>query len=761
MQDQEGSGAQGSKKYVIKVTSGNDSGKTVTIAEDTRITLGRKPENTVSVSDIKVSGVHAEIVFSNGKPLLRDLGSANGTFLGENEVNEIFLSSGTKFSLGETGFTFLMTGGAAVKKAPAQKIESARSQPKPQAKPQPKPRPTPAGNNKNGAMTDEVHVIRDVRPVRRGVGGIILLIILIIALGGAGYYYFIYMSPKVSVSLVEAEKDNILANGWSFEEAGGAGNISDFWNLDSENGASFTISKKSAKSGLYSVEAGLGQGALATAVYDKTFKVNTRRQYRATAWIKISGNAMAGLKAMFYAKGENGEKGEILYTDDFAAGREEGVVFTKIEGAVVPPPEAGFVEFMICAAGEGRVNFDDLGLFEESTSDLKQLGSAGGMDFYSCGGGFVIRRIGRTLFKGGRVLATIKPEQDGENSTINSDLHGFLIGNDRYLYCGEGAGMVRSTSSMKVNAQKTEGDVAIPDLGSVPKLNDLRYCFDIFKEYAMRGVGVISNGEFNLYNGPFAAMEAETLHFGGLNDKVKLTFDNPVNVACTETKQGGLSFQCVFSKGPARRFVFDIQSDFNEEIKAAQKLTQQATRAEQEERYGEALGLIDQIMKRYPYNESVMDKCGKLRRSISTVKKEWLASIKTALRSAEFLNTPELFIALEADCKKYLTFFPEDTDFTAALDDVKQKSSVIMNSIRDEKAEKFYYIAKNLFQAGRRQSTFSEVLGYMQDKFAGSEWTEKAMLLGKEEGSESEEIIEDANDSVSENDDASTGSGEN
>ena len=106
------------------------------------------------------------------------------------------------------------------------------------------------------------------------------------------------------------------------------------------------------------------------------------------------------------------------------------------------------------------------------------------------------------------------------------------------------------------------------------------------------------------------------------------------------------------------------------------------------------------------------------------------------MKSAQFLNTPALFHALEETCRQRLECYPEDKDFLAALAEVQEKGSALLIGIRDERAERYYRIAKNLFETKVRKATFSEILAYMESHFPDSEWTEKARRLGEESSEE-------------------------
>jgi hypothetical protein len=65
-----------------------------------RISIGRHPENTIVLDDPNVSVYHAEVVVENGKTLLRDLQSSNGTKVNRQRVSEITLAEGDEICFG-------------------------------------------------------------------------------------------------------------------------------------------------------------------------------------------------------------------------------------------------------------------------------------------------------------------------------------------------------------------------------------------------------------------------------------------------------------------------------------------------------------------------------------------------------------------------------------------------------------------------------------------------------------------------------------
>ncbi|MFH2002129.1 MAG: hypothetical protein ABIK28_20820 [Planctomycetota bacterium] len=596
---------------------------------------------------------------------------------------------------------------------------------------------------------EEVRVIHDVRPVRRGTGGLILLLVLLLGLVGAGYYYFFHMASSDTFASLNAEKGNFLALGWSFEpSASKSRDVADLWNFSSENDTFFSQVKNDARSGQYAIRVSLPEGGLARAVYAEPMEVNPRRQYTASAWIRVTGGAMVALKAVFLTSRGDEAPPQILYVDEFCAGRERSMKYVQIEGTVFPPPEATTLEFMVVAAGSGEVTVDDVALFEETSKPQEpsgqapqdqnpmvqgQLGTSGVMDFYSCSGGYLVRRIGHTLFLGGRIVV-IESTPGGEVAH-ETGLEGFHPDGEGYLYGGPNAGLFRAGRSLVVNAQMIQGGFTMPALVK-GALSDVRYCFDLLDGYAEHGVGVLSNGEFILYGDAFSLVQAGALIFGSEQDRIKIVFKRPVTVLGSARKEGGVSVQCCFAPSEAIEFEFQIFSDFAEEVKEAQDLVQQALHAQQENRYGEALDLVDQIVKRYPYHEAVVHRSEELRGVLLGKKKDWLADLNERLRSAEFLNTSEQYFSVESACNEALSFFPNDRDFTQALDKVREKSSSLMNRIRDSKAEELYQIARNLYEAGGRAATLSEIQQYLQERFPASEWTRKAQTLGNKGKSE-------------------------
>lgn len=74
---------------------------------ETRVTIGRDPENDIHLPDSSVSRRHALVYVEDGRAVLEDLGSRNGTYLNEIRVDKALLSSGDTLRLGKVTTEFL------------------------------------------------------------------------------------------------------------------------------------------------------------------------------------------------------------------------------------------------------------------------------------------------------------------------------------------------------------------------------------------------------------------------------------------------------------------------------------------------------------------------------------------------------------------------------------------------------------------------------------------------------------------------------
>jgi len=90
----------------LRVLRGPDQGSVYVIFH-ARVTIGRGEECPVMISDLKASRLHAELVLTNGGWQVRDLGSANGILLNQQQTRAGQVRSADVFVVGETVMEFL------------------------------------------------------------------------------------------------------------------------------------------------------------------------------------------------------------------------------------------------------------------------------------------------------------------------------------------------------------------------------------------------------------------------------------------------------------------------------------------------------------------------------------------------------------------------------------------------------------------------------------------------------------------------------
>jgi hypothetical protein len=82
----------------LEVLSGEDAGRVVEV--DRALVLGRVQGADLVIRDARASRRHAELVPEGDELRLHDLGSVNGTFVGEDPVEEALLQGGEEIRIG-------------------------------------------------------------------------------------------------------------------------------------------------------------------------------------------------------------------------------------------------------------------------------------------------------------------------------------------------------------------------------------------------------------------------------------------------------------------------------------------------------------------------------------------------------------------------------------------------------------------------------------------------------------------------------------
>jgi DNA-binding NtrC family response regulator len=92
----------------LTVVRGDANVKSLEVGADT-VVIGRNEACNLVLDDKKVSAVHLELIATERGVRIRDLGSRNGTFIGDTRVGEVFLMKNTSLTIGDSSVTFSPT----------------------------------------------------------------------------------------------------------------------------------------------------------------------------------------------------------------------------------------------------------------------------------------------------------------------------------------------------------------------------------------------------------------------------------------------------------------------------------------------------------------------------------------------------------------------------------------------------------------------------------------------------------------------------
>jgi CheY-like chemotaxis protein len=91
---------------VLRIKLPDNQGEITHVLAGDRITIGRRPENTIQIIDRTVSAHHAELISINGHYRLHDLGSTNLTCVDGQPVSDYHLHQSCKVSFGSVDCAF-------------------------------------------------------------------------------------------------------------------------------------------------------------------------------------------------------------------------------------------------------------------------------------------------------------------------------------------------------------------------------------------------------------------------------------------------------------------------------------------------------------------------------------------------------------------------------------------------------------------------------------------------------------------------------
>jgi hypothetical protein len=94
------------REGLLVVTRGPNVGARIPLTQPL-VTLGRHPESAIFLDDVTVSRRHAEISYTGGRYLIRDVGSLNGTYVNRTRVEQAWLDSDDELQIGKFKLVFV------------------------------------------------------------------------------------------------------------------------------------------------------------------------------------------------------------------------------------------------------------------------------------------------------------------------------------------------------------------------------------------------------------------------------------------------------------------------------------------------------------------------------------------------------------------------------------------------------------------------------------------------------------------------------
>ncbi len=153
------------------------------------ITIGRGPENDITLNDEMVSKHHARVIVQGNNCLIEDLSSSNGTLVNGRQVNSHILAEGDRLYLGQTNITFV----AGAHSAAARPMQAGAAFPA-GAMPIPAGAPAPAAGARKKAIWIAVAVAGGLVVL----AGLALLLVLVLKGGQDGIKPLIKLSSPAS-----------------------------------------------------------------------------------------------------------------------------------------------------------------------------------------------------------------------------------------------------------------------------------------------------------------------------------------------------------------------------------------------------------------------------------------------------------------------------------------------------------------------------------------------------------------------------------
>ena len=544
-------------KYVLEILDGDRAGDVLPVG-DAVMRIGRKSGNDLVLADEKTSGVHCEIAPEDGRFVLKDLGSTNGTFLDGKKVSELVLTPGDVVTVGRLRIQFREDGAeAAVDDADGEfslrKLDAARLQ----------KRGSPVG---------------------------LLVLLLVVLGGGGGYWWWMQQDAQTAGGGTRQpqRRDAMVVAGNRLDAAIGACESDEGWQLRAgglgfrATGDAHTGSGGFAAYRETDAEGGDGRESADFAVLTlaEPLQVFAGRTFTLAAHGRTTGAGQLGLRAVAFADSEDNP---FRFVSGAPVAGREG--WERVEVAVTVPDGCDRlqVEVVALVPDEGaEVQVDDIAVTEGGDKNGVKVKLDSGLTAFGFGAALAVRSADP---QSPATVLALAP------ASVPAELRGL-----------HAAGLCALSD--------VGGAVEVTGEGAAFQLQASGVDGLAFVLPAESGAGLMAGAADGVFAGKAAAssFSAQQVLFGSFGTRGLLRFEAEAKV---EGAVSGGAYRLATDASAAQLVV-----GFRAERQQAGRLVREAREAHAAGRPGDALDQLAEVFQRWPMDSSELGNAQQFRAQI-------------------------------------------------------------------------------------------------------------------------------------------------
>ncbi len=687
------------------------------------ITIGRAPGNTIVLADTKASGKHCEVRVRDGVPILRDLGSTNGTRVDGAKVTETPLRQGARIEIGTTLYFFKDTE---LPDAPPESVLE------------------------SGALGEDF-AAASAKAVGRGVTGAVFGLLLFAgAIGGT--FLLVERFTETGGSRIVSPLGNLLEDNYSFELGGSGDGVPLNWIARAEGEDSVRAEKRSGGTGRYQLvlarPAGTRPDRPTECVYAADLTVPPGKALRVRARQRAEGlRGAAGIRARWVPVTGAGPE-----VDSWCPLATESV---ENADAVLVPPPVGAWKARISAAllgVEGRAVFDDLEAYE-----VQAPGEAGSVE-----GGRL-----RLAAGAGRGRLKLETSEGGRRDPVFHSAEVFCSGVksagrgrqevSRALVDGGGGlraegGAIVAAGELyepgvdawvpyRLEARPADGGrvrVAI-EVGREggPPLRSVGLTLLLAPLRVRQGVGLLTPEGYSTPGASFDRGSATQVFLGSTHDLVGVRAGGGTPFAATLAADGGVPRLTLAAGAPeagAARLslALEWQADFGADRDAAAALLRQAGEAEKAGKLGESLATYDRVATEFAFERSSATRAEEARGRLRAAGAAEITALRRAQDEALF---PQSSVAKLESAQRKAAEIAARFEGSAFGEDAKVLRTKLEGDHREARIADGQVRAESLLRRGRdfaklKWTTLARVLlEKVARDFPGTDWAKDAQTV--------------------------------